>query len=136
VDEFGHVEAENERGERRVSNAGIFGGADRCGELGEVAAMQVGMGVERAYGGGVPGPRQEGAGVECGLGSGTVEWEVSEDLRDYFGGEEDLAGGWLEVDWTEGVVIRRGGRFMSDWSSEGLRHLDVPLVSEVSMARR
>ena len=79
---------------------GILGGADCADELIDVATIQIGAFVQEGNAGGIPSTRDESAGPKGGLGVGAAG-NVEEDVGDYFGWEEDLAGGRFEQ-WLEG----------------------------------
>ena len=73
---------------------GVLGRTDRLDEGVEIPAMQMGMRIERGYAGGVPRARYERASPECRLCRG-IHGNVGKDLGEYFGGEEDLVGGFI-----------------------------------------
>lgn len=82
----------------------IFRGANCCDEFREVPSVKMGLRIEGGYGCRVPCARDETACPECALGGGTMGDE-GEYMGYDFGGEEDLARGWLQVGRWRG----RGG---------------------------
>lgn len=113
---------------------GVLGRTYGLDECVEIPAVQMRMGIERGYAGGVPSARYERASPERGLCQG-IHGNVGQDLAEDFGGQEDLVGGFVLGCLDRGnrpgrrsIIISGLLNLRTYWYLEKLGHLYVPVA--------